>query len=146
MSGDGGANSSGERLQVNSSDVVHELVDDEVVAINLSRGSYYSLGGGAADAWAMLVNGTSGEQIASAFSGAPGDTQLEEEVAALLEKLRTETLVVPAEETGGNGATPPPTLEYRPFTFEKYEDLQDYFLLDPIHEVGEAGWPAPKPG
>ena len=27
----------------------------------------------------------------------------------------------------------------------KYTDMQDLLLLDPIHEVDEAGWPSVKP-
>ena len=26
---------------------------------------------------------------------------------------------------------------------ERYTDMKDYFLLDPIHEVDTAGWPQP---
>jgi hypothetical protein len=26
-------------------------------------------------------------------------------------------------------------------SFEKYSDMQEMLLLDPIHEVSEAGWP-----
>ena len=27
---------------------------------------------------------------------------------------------------------------------EKYDDMQELLLLDPIHEVDEAGWPVKK--
>ncbi len=137
-----------DRLRVNANDVVHELVDGEVIAIDLSRGAYYSLGGGAADAWSMLVMGATGGEIAAAFDGAE-TTGISGEIAGLLEKLRAEMLVIPAATGTANGANgepaAPPEFDYRPFSFEKYEDLQDYFMLDPIHEVGETGWPAPKP-
>ncbi len=31
-------------------------------------------------------------------------------------------------------------------SLEAYRDLQSLFLLDPVHEVGEEGWPGPAPG
>ena len=31
-------------------------------------------------------------------------------------------------------------------TLEAYRDLQSLFLLDPVHEVGEEGWPSPASG
>lgn len=134
----------GERFTINSRDVVHEVVDGEVIAIDLGRGSYYSLAGGAADAWAMLGGSVSAEELVAAFEGGPAPEEMAREVDALLGHLREEALVVAA-----NGEAPTATAgsyAYRPFTFEKYEDLQDYFLLDPIHEVGTEGWPGPKPG
>jgi hypothetical protein len=32
-------------------------------------------------------------------------------------------------------------LPYQPPTIEKFDDLQELLLLDPVHEVDEAGWP-----
>ena len=40
--------------------------------------------------------------------------------------------------TIGNGAGPP---EYQSLCFEKYTDLADLILLDPVHDVSDAGWP-----
>ena len=133
----------GPRFTINSKDVVHENIDGEVIAIDLGRGSYYSLAGGAADVWSMLEAGASAEQLVSAFDGGADRATVEREVRDLLERLEAEALVVPAGEAGGGGP-PAAAIPYRPPVFEKYEDMQDYFLLDPIHEVGSAGWPQPK--
>jgi hypothetical protein len=32
---------------------------------------------------------------------------------------------------------------FEPPRLERYNDMNDYFLLDPIHEVDTAGWPRP---
>jgi len=43
--------------------------------------------------------------------------------------------------------TPPPAGR-PPFVkpiLQKYTDMADLLLLDPIHEVGEQGWPHPAP-
>ena len=34
---------------------------------------------------------------------------------------------------------------YEPPQLEKYTDMQDLVLLDPVHEVDATGWPHPKP-
>jgi len=40
------------------------------------------------------------------------------------------------DQGGERSAFAPPVLE-------RYTDMQDYFLLDPIHEVSPEGWPKP---
>ena len=39
-----------------------------------------------------------------------------------------------------SGGLPP----FEPPTLSKYKDMQDMLLLDPVHDVEEAGWPEPK--
>lgn len=137
-------NFSSARYRVNSSEVVHEQVDGEVIAIDLGRGSYFSLSGGAADVWAMLERGASRDELTAAFEGAADPADLEREVDELLTRLVAEVLV---RSDGTEPAGDPPgagSVAYRPLVFEKYDDLQDYFALDPIHEVGGAGWPHQK--
>ena len=39
--------------------------------------------------------------------------------------------------------------EKRPFrapSFQRFEDMQGFLLVDPIHEVDDTGWPHIKPG
>jgi hypothetical protein len=130
-----------QRFRVNSRDVVHETIDGEVIAIDLGRGSYYSLTGGAADIWSMLEAGASAEELVSAFDGGADPATVEREVRDLLERLETEALIQPGDREPAGAPPAPGAFEYRTPVFEKYEDMQDYFLLDPIHEVGSAGWP-----
>jgi Coenzyme PQQ synthesis protein D (PqqD) len=131
-----------------SADVVHEIVDGEVIAIDLGDGSYYSLAGSGPAIWAMLAQGASEAEICEALGDEfDADADLiRSEVKALLGKLIESRLavstaepaaVVPAAATGGGGA------EFEPPRFERYTDMKDYFLLDPIHEVDAAGWPKP---
>lgn len=132
------------RYRVNSRDVVHELIDGEVIAIDLGRGSYFSLAGGAADVWSMLESGASAEDLVAAFDGGAEREEIETEVAALLRALAAESLIVPDDSGGPAGGGAGGEVPYRKPVFEKYEDMQDYFMLDPIHEVGSAGWPRPQ--
>ena len=53
----------------------------------------------------------------------------------------------PCPETGrGRRGAPDASGEkvaFEPPRLERYTDMKDYFLLDPIHEVDTAGWPRP---
>jgi Coenzyme PQQ synthesis protein D (PqqD) len=131
-----------------SADVVHEIVDGEVIAIDLGDGSYYSVAGSGPAIWAMLTQGASEAEICDAL-GVRFDADADlvrAEVKALLEKLVESRLavstaepsvVVPVDREAGSGG------KFEPPRFERYTDMKDYFLLDPIHEVDTAGWPKP---
>jgi hypothetical protein len=137
------------RVRIDTENVVHETVDGEVIAIDLGNGSYYSLAGSAPAIWDLLVRGATESEICAALAikfEADAET-IRGEVSSLLEKLREGGLVTatenvpgePAAEGGGDGPKSP----FEPARFERYTDMKDYFLLDPIHEVDTAGWPRP---
>jgi hypothetical protein len=137
-----------ERLRIHPENVVHEEVDGEVIAIDLSGGAYYSIAGSGTAIWAQLAAGASEEEIRAAVAtrfDADPET-VAGEVAGLLERLRECGLVVAVEQEGETPTLPPAAGEKEPFEpprFERYTDMKDYFLLDPIHEVDAAGWPKP---
>lgn len=135
-----------QRLRVKTENVVHEEVDGEVIAIDLAGGSYYSLSGGAPAIWSLLSAGADEDEVCAAIASAY-DVEAEsvrESVATLLAELTRHGLVAPIDERAGDapalpavgGAFPAPV-------FERYDDMKDYFLLDPIHEVDPSGWPKP---
>jgi hypothetical protein len=140
-------------LRVNSPHVIHETIDGEVIVINLASGNYYSLKGAGADVWDVLQSspGLSESaitaEVARRFDHA--SEAVVHEIAAFLEQLRREDLVAVTD----NGAVPGSSgvaagasgkLFERPL-LEKYTDMQDLVLLDPVHEVDATGWPHPKP-
>jgi hypothetical protein len=60
--------------------------------------------------------------------------------------LSTEGLVVPLEEDAAspdstNRQPLPEPSGFEPPVLEKFTDMQDLILLDPVHEVDERGWP-----
>mgnify|MGYP001362434251 CR=1 FL=1 len=127
--------------------VVHQTVEGEGILIHMETGTYFSLQGAASAAWGMLSGGCSAPELAERLrqvcTGCPPDG-LEREAAAFLEELQQENLVV---EGGGSGSPAvPASIPYTPLTFQKFTDMQDLLLADPIHEVGEAGWPMLPPG
>ncbi len=137
-----------QRLRINTENVVYEEVDGEVIAIDLGGGSYYSLAGSAPAVWSLLASGVTEAEICTALGDLyEADAEaISAEVAPLLGKLIENRLVATAEQS----ADAPPSLANGggkiPFEaprFERYDDMQDYFLLDPIHEVDTTGWPRP---
>jgi coenzyme PQQ synthesis protein D (PqqD) len=142
------------RLAIRTPNVTHKTIDGEVVVIDLDTGNYYSLAGVAADLWALAETHDSVEAVVATclgrYSGRAGE--IEASVRGFIERLVQESLLVPI------AGEPPDTTAERlvtsaapqPIPFEeplldKFTDMQDLLLLDPIHQVDEAGWPhAPK--
>jgi hypothetical protein len=128
--------------RVDTRNVVHETIEGEVIVIHLLNGSYYSLGGGGPEIWEHLLHGATARQIAAAVpaQGAEGG-EVAEAVEELLASLLDDGLIAP--DPGANGGGSPGAAEgaWVPPTFERYTDMKDFFLLDPIHEVDAAGWP-----
>jgi hypothetical protein len=128
-------------------EIVHETVDGEVIAIDLDNGSYYSLAGSGPVIWGLLAGGASEAELRDALAARFGESEaIAGDVSALLEQLRENGLIVASDEEGA-AAAPAPGVEdgatYEAPRFERYTDMKDYFLLDPIHEVDTAGWPRP---
>ncbi|HET8651944.1 MAG TPA: PqqD family protein [Gaiellaceae bacterium] len=132
-------------------DVMHESIEGEVIIINLVSGTYYSVRGSGAEIWALAegAEAVSNEAIVDALNPVfdCSRAELERGVTAFVDELLREGLVAEVEteeETrrtltlGGNGHT------RRPFEIpklEKYTDMQDLVLIDPVHQVDEGGWP-----
>jgi hypothetical protein len=133
--------------------VAHERVEDEVVVINLETGAYYALDNASADCWTLLAGQTSVERTADVLAerfGVPHPV-VRAEFDALAAELVREGLaawdsdgvapvepLAPLPPAAPGGVVP----EYRALRIEKYDDMEELLLLDPIHEVDDAGWPA----
>ena len=134
------------RYELNNPPVIAELVEGEVIAINLDNGSYYSLVGPSVEVWNLLLQGHSAEEILRGSTMGDADGALEG-LARFIEALVAEQLLRPAHPPKGGpangiGIQPCAGGELR---FDRFTDMQDLLLLDPIHEVEkEVGWPKPS--
>jgi Coenzyme PQQ synthesis protein D (PqqD) len=130
--------------------VTHERLDDEVIAINLETGAYYALDGVAADCWVLSARGSEIDDLVVAITERyeVAEPQARSDVTGFLEELLRERLVVAGNDTEPLPASPLPPLPakkaYVAPAVQKYDDLEDLLLLDPIHEVDEAGWPVAR--
>ena len=139
-------------LRVNSPTVVQDTIDGEVVIVNLKNGSYYSLDKVGADIWSLLEHGDPVDRIVEGIAQRYDGTrsEIESAVHSLVMELQKEELVVPASQNrpgapAANPAVQTQAAAQRPRfvapTLQKYTDMQDLLLLDPIHDVDEKGWP-----
>jgi hypothetical protein len=127
----------------NDEHVAAEEFDGEFVLINFARGRYFSLRHSAVDVWRQFRNGASPAEVVERarerFALAGDDAR--EQLARCIQTLIDEDLLCEAEAAGpvvdawSGAAWAAPSVEV-------YSDLQDLIVLDPIHEVDDAGgWP-----
>jgi hypothetical protein len=137
-------------LTANAPRVSAEAFDNEVMIVNLETGNYYSLTGVGATVWQLIEQGctqsTLCENVQAAYGGDPA--AIRAALSAFTDELRDEKLVVdqPGEPPSTALAEPlTAAAEFTPPVLEKYTDMQDLLLIDPIHEVNDAhGWPKMK--
>ncbi len=144
----------GKQLTINLQHVVHETIDGETILIHLGTGTYYSLDGVGTEVWELLGYQAEREEIVSRIRERyDADSALvAETVLALLDRLLEEELVL--EGPPAAAATPAPALEDPDSTgsfvapvLHKYTDMQEFMLVDPLHDVEQAtGWPHVKAG
>jgi hypothetical protein len=112
-----------------ASRVISEIVDGEAIIIDSLTGAYFTLDPLGTELWSLL---STGPQTTESLLSAAGE-QVGRAASALIE-LHEAGLVdadgpLPAASRGG---TP---------VLTKYSDMEELLLLDPIHDVDEAGWP-----
>jgi len=139
------------RIRVNSPHVISEHIDGETVMINLKTGAYYNLNASGARVWALLPrDGSVAGNDVVAFLHEQGENEpgLAYEVAAFLDRLLDEELVVTVDESRSQGAPSPGSAlpqtasdHWEAPSLTRFDDMQDLLLLDPVHEVDAQGWP-----
>jgi Coenzyme PQQ synthesis protein D (PqqD) len=141
------------RYKVNAPTVTHETIEGESVIINLETGNYYSLQGTGADIWALIAKNIPVsdivEDLTQRYSGVRAD--IKECITGLLLELQSEQLIVPGQLTNGSNsgdglsvALHSTKCDFQTPQLQKFTDMQELLLLDPIHEVDAAGWPSAK--
>jgi hypothetical protein len=145
---------SNQRFRVNTPTVTHETIDGEAVIINLDSGNYYSLVDVGSFIWGLVEKGASASELQNLIlQGYQGNaTDIDRGVQELLAELQQENLIVPVNGAGAfdlkqelpsNNSHEKPS--FNPPLLHKYSDMQELLLLDPIHDVDDAGWPKPNP-
>lgn len=130
---------------------VHERFGDETVILNLDSGSYYSAQGAASTIWALVSEGCSEsnilQRINAEFTGE--QDEIATATKTFLDQLVAESLVDAELVVGGAvsdaqvGLGTPDKMFSQP-ELQKYTDMEEMLLLDPIHEVDEHGWPSAR--
>ena len=144
-------------IRINRPKVADELIDGEVLVINLDTGDYFSLVKVGAEVWQGITQNLSKHNLVEQI-GQRYDVQqetIEKSIDAFLEELADEELIV-LEQIDVNGKNTASSQKisdigeihqkrkFEPPTLEKYTDMADLLLMDPIHDVDENGWPNRK--
>ncbi len=140
--------------RINSPKVIHETIDGETVLVNLDSGNYYSMDGVGVNIWNLVERRITRDEIIEAVTRRyTGEREtIERAVHHFMKELEQEALIVADDKNGGRETATDnydlaTTAERRPFeapVLNKYTDMQDLLLLDPIHDVDETGWPSPR--
>lgn len=120
------------------------VFDDEIVIANFSTGIYYSLRFAAAEIWLGLMAGVPADQVVKAIMphGKAAPLALADAARSFIQSLENEQLITLADRTIDERWQP--RMADAPFenpAFERFTDMEDLLLLDPIHDVGRTGWP-----
>ena len=123
---------SDERYEINDPAVVADEIDGMAVIINLESGAYYSGTESSAEAWAALVAGAGATELAEAMAlpAASLTTFIAHLIDEGLQRSR-HSPVQPWSAGPARGA----------LALERFNDLEDLLLLDPVHDVTQQGWP-----
>lgn len=135
-------------MVVNAPLVVSETMDGEAIVMHHGSGRYFDMIGSAALIWSAIEQGASYGQIAQALAQAydlePAAAQAS--VEAFVQVLESHDLLRVADTPAPASLDLPAVAgPYAPPLLGVHDDLADMLLLDPIHDVDDVGWPAPRP-
>jgi len=134
-------------IRFNTPDVIQESFDSETVIVNLRIGVYFSLDPAGQPLWDLIGKGATEEELSSLWQKTygVGGNESQHVVRVFLQELYREQLITgDLTEILSESVTPPAATALRP-ALQKFTDLQDLLMLDPIHDVDERGWPHAKP-
>jgi len=132
------------RYRANAPRFVDETVDGEALIMDMVTGTYYSCVGPSTIAWNLLKSGMAVDEVASSIAPAYAieHSSAERDLHTFVEELVREEMLVVDHNAPANGHIADVAAgSYQPLRLERYTDLADLILLDPVHDVTDAGWP-----
>jgi coenzyme PQQ synthesis protein D (PqqD) len=136
-------------FRVNEPGVISEVIEGEAIVLNFASGTYYSMNHSLQLLWEGMTQGLSKTQLATLLEAHYPDAggSLAQDVESALGLLVAEELIVANDDAAGGDPqavtavdkSPGNKTAYEAPQIQKYTDLQELLLLDPIHDVDEAG-------
>lgn len=138
------------RYRIRTPEVVYETIEGETVIVNLENGLYYSLSNQTgSDVWVLIEAGLDYSAMCNAIS-----SHYSQDVQVITQALRDFLILLQQDglievdqrpssslPVTTNPLTTMPNRSYEIPQIERFSDMQDLLLIDPIHDVDEAGWP-----
>jgi hypothetical protein len=140
------------RFRINAPRIALEQIEDETIVIDFDSGTYFSIGPIGSAIVRRIAQGFTVEEVihdgTQRYSGPAAE--IEQGIRGFTLELERESILVDAGETADSPSEPTPVpppqrTAFEPPVLNKYTDMKDLLLLDPIHEVDEQGWPKQKP-
>ena len=134
------------RYRYNQPAVVSEIIEGEAVIIHLDTGAYYSARHVSAVVWDLVGAGVTIQQIVPAVKARfdVDEATAGRDIRAFVQQLAREALIVERGELQPVERVLPHVEARKPYTapaLERFDDMKDLLLADPIHDVDAAGWP-----
>jgi hypothetical protein len=136
--------------QIDRSRIIFEQFEDETVLVNTETGYYYSLSNTGSEVLRLLEDGCPAADLPLILFGSTEDTHMRRAVVeTFVERLADEGIIMArasefaSQISGERGpALYDARIDYEPPVLERFDDVRDLLLIDPIHQVDqEFGWP-----
>ncbi|WP_244547521.1 PqqD family protein [Bradyrhizobium sp. OK095] len=132
--------------------LISQQFDSEVVLANYQNGVYYNLDGSAAQVWLGLKANRTVEEIGSAVATATaGDVpSITQQVQAFVDSMLAEGLIAEGVADARSEASieawaPVLSGAFVAPEFQRFDNLRELLLMDPVHDAGDEGWPLREP-
>ena len=139
------------RYRVDQPRILAEEISGEVLAIDNHTGAYLSITGTGVAIWNLVTTGYNAAEVADALAAqyATDVEAVRGAVVAFVDQLVANELIVEADRPAPPAPTMPsgdPPGPFRDPQLDRYTDMEDMLLFDPIHDVDEQGWSDIEPG
>jgi len=135
-------------LTIDRPNVIDETIDGETVVIDLRTGFYFALNATATQIWHLLEAGTTDGAVVDTLASVYEDADrvaIEDTVRSFLGELESSKLVkeIGLDQAPGDARllAPEAGASFIAPTMDRYTDMHDIILLDPVHQIDERGWP-----
>lgn len=136
-----------EPFRVDARRCLHETLDGDTIVIDSARGWLLVFDGIASTIWQLMVQGAMPGAVRDEVRSRYG-AEAADEVGEFLDELESAGLVVADTDVDPvDPATADWPTSYVAPTVNRFDDVADILMMDPIHEVEvDEGWPnAPRP-
>lgn len=125
------------QLRANTESVVLQAIRDDLVLVNLENGIYYSLIGSAAFIFSVLDSGCPQEELIGLLSSSYSEDLLsfKTDIDSFVQQLLGDSLLVTGVGSSNLNAQDFFSQPFQSPILNKYEDLQELLLLDPVRAL-----------
>jgi hypothetical protein len=138
------------RFRIDRSRIIAQAFDDETVLVDMDSGFYYSISPAASEVLELLDGGWPVEAIGGQLFAAEADGErYRGAILEFVEQLKGESIVVACAAEENDAVAPSaPSRKYAAGEayelprLERYDDMRELLLIDPVHQVDRShGWP-----